>query len=223
MSITTGDPSHAPDDPSDDLQTKQSNALSSDTVFHILQTSRRRETIRYLLDTTGPVKMRDVAEHVAALEHETTVAKLDSTQRQRVYIPLYQSHLPTLDEEGIIDYNKTRGIIRPTDQLELFRPYLEIRSGSQSITESSEKNDTRAEQHNTILLLISTVVNILFASVVGGYAAISTTNIAPFLIAIIGAFVVMGTVFWTTTAGRSESKFSTDASNSQALNYSEKR
>ncbi|APX95633.1 hypothetical protein BB347_02835 [Natronorubrum daqingense] len=99
--------------------------LSQDEIFHILQTNRRRDAISYLVEKRGPVKMSDVAEYVAAREHGTTVEELTSTQRQRVYIPLYQSHLPKLDEKGIIDYNKPRGIVEPTDRISVFEPYLE--------------------------------------------------------------------------------------------------
>lgn len=103
----------------------ETTELSDDDIFHILQTNRRRESMRFLLEQDGPVKMRDVAEYVAAREHDTTVAELTSTQRQRVYIPLYQSHLPKLDKEGIIEYDKSRGIVRPTERLRVFEPYLE--------------------------------------------------------------------------------------------------
>ncbi|AHF98898.1 hypothetical protein HALLA_08515 [Halostagnicola larsenii XH-48] len=112
--------------------------LSRDAIFHLLQTSRRRETIRYLLEANGPVKMREVAEHVAAREHETTVEQLRSTERQRVYIPLYQSHLPKLDKNDVIDYDQSRGVISPGTHLELFRPYFEVspRSSDDSNAES---------------------------------------------------------------------------------------
>ncbi|WP_126661954.1 DUF7344 domain-containing protein [Haloterrigena salifodinae] len=127
MSVTDR-PVHPPNASASDpgeSDAEASAALSPDETFHILQTFRRRESIRYLLREDGPVKMRDVAEHVAAREHETTVAELTSAQRQRVYIPLYQSHLPKLDTAGVIEYDKPRGIVRPTERLESFRPYLE--------------------------------------------------------------------------------------------------
>ena len=105
---------------------EESSTLSQDDIFHLLQTNRRRDTIRYLLELDEEsVKMRDIAEHVAAREHETTVAELTSAQRQRVYIPLYQSHLPKLDKKGVIEYNKSRGIVRPTDRITIFQPHLE--------------------------------------------------------------------------------------------------
>ena len=99
--------------------------LSADEIFHILQNDRRRAVLRYLQGRTEPVRMRDVAEQVAAWEHDTTVEGLSSTQRQRVYIPLYQSHLPKLDEAGIIDYQQSRGIVERKPLADRFDPYLD--------------------------------------------------------------------------------------------------
>jgi hypothetical protein len=108
------------------LQSKDSvdpNPLSKDTIFHLLQVERRRLTLQYLQDRTDTVPMRDLAEQVAAWENETTVEQLSSTERQRTYIALYQTHLQKFDTEGIIEYDKDRGTIRRTsraDQLELY-------------------------------------------------------------------------------------------------------
>ncbi|MFC4436567.1 hypothetical protein ACFO3C_02535 [Halostagnicola sp. GCM10023398] len=69
--------------------------------------------------------MTELVEYVAAAECETATTEIPRNQYQRVYIPLYQSHLPKLDECGVIEYEKSRGLVRPTDRLEIFRPYLE--------------------------------------------------------------------------------------------------
>jgi hypothetical protein len=122
---TTNQPADVSDASDSESPTEETADLSLDDVFHILQTFRRREAIRYMLQAGDLVKMCDVAEHVAAKEHETTVKQLLSDERQRVYIPLYQSHLPKLDEAGIIDYDKPRGIVRPGECLEQFRQYLD--------------------------------------------------------------------------------------------------
>lgn len=99
--------------------------LSKDDVFHLLQNERRRQVLRYLRGVDEPVEMRDVAEQVAAWEHDTTVRQLTSTQRQRVYIALYQSHLPKLDDHGVIRYNQPRGIVEPTPLADEIAGYLE--------------------------------------------------------------------------------------------------
>jgi hypothetical protein len=98
--------------------------LSDSELFHLLHTSRRRKTIQYLLERGEPVYLSTLARNVAALEHETPTEKVTPEQYQRVYIPLYQAHLPKLDEAGVIKYDQSRGLIEPTEQLKIFHPYL---------------------------------------------------------------------------------------------------
>lgn len=100
------------------------DGLSMDDTFHILQNERRRRVLQYLSETEGPVDMRDIAEQVAAWEHETTVQQLTSDQRQRVYIALYQSHLPKLADFGIITYNRSRGVVERTPLADRIARYL---------------------------------------------------------------------------------------------------
>lgn len=94
-----------------DEQGSPDEELPVDEIFHILQNERRRMVLEYLQEADDSVRMRDVAEQVAAWENGTTVEELSSDERQRVYIPLYQSHLPKLDKAGIIDYQQNRGIV----------------------------------------------------------------------------------------------------------------
>lgn len=109
----------------DSIGTKE---LSDDKMFHLLQNERRRQVIRYLSDVEGTVSMRDIAEQVAAWEHDTSVQALKSDERQRVYIPLYQNHLPKLDEEGVIEYNQSRGTVKRTELADQLEQYLDTQS-----------------------------------------------------------------------------------------------
>ncbi|MEM4782053.1 MAG: hypothetical protein QXG03_10915 [Halalkalicoccus sp.] len=101
-------------------------SVSKDDLFHLLQNSRRRAVLRYFAahPDREEFDMRTIAEAIAAWENETTVEQLSSDQRQRVYIALYQSHLPKLDEYGVIEYNQSRGRIVPTALIAVFEPYL---------------------------------------------------------------------------------------------------
>lgn len=99
--------------------------LSKDQMFHLLSNQRRRDVLRYLAAHEGPVDMRDVAERVAAQEHDTTVKQLTSDERQRVYIALYQTHLPKLDDHGIIAYDQSRGVLERTERANQLDPYLD--------------------------------------------------------------------------------------------------
>ncbi|WP_137287804.1 DUF7344 domain-containing protein [Halorussus salinisoli] len=101
------------------------DSLTRDNIFHILQCRRRRLVLKYLQEHDTPAKMTDITEHIAAVEHDTTVAALKSQERQRVYIALYQSHLPKLDEEGVIEYQQNRGIVERTERTAAFDRYLD--------------------------------------------------------------------------------------------------
>ncbi|UPV76791.1 hypothetical protein M0R89_21615 (plasmid) [Halorussus limi] len=105
--------------------TETDDELTRDDIFHLLQCRRRRLVLKYLQEHDTPVKMTDITEKIAAVEHDTTVAALKSQERQRVYIALYQSHLPKLDEEGIIEYQQNRGIVERTDRTDAFDRYLD--------------------------------------------------------------------------------------------------
>ncbi len=116
------------------------DALSKDDTFHILQNERRRRVLQYLSDTEGTVDMRDIAEQVAAWEHDTTVQQLTSDQRQRVYIALYQSHLPKLADFDLITYNRNRGVVERTPLADQVTRYLQ---GSDDRSELGDRKNAR--------------------------------------------------------------------------------
>lgn len=139
-SVSTNDNTPEPigsEDPSDP-------ELSKDELFHLLQNQRRRRVLLYLQDTDSEVSMRDVAEQVAAWENDTTVKALSSDERQRVYIALYQSHLPKLDDSGVLSYNQQRGIIERTPLANQLDTYLNVDDETEDEESSAvdEKRDT---------------------------------------------------------------------------------
>lgn len=99
--------------------------LPIDQVFEILKNSRRREVLRYLDDGEGNVSLSDMAEHVAAIENDTTVRELSSTQRKRVYVGLYQSHLPKMDDVGVVNFDQNRGRIELENSADQLYEYLD--------------------------------------------------------------------------------------------------
>ncbi|QLD89419.1 hypothetical protein HWV07_10415 [Natronomonas salina] len=118
----------------------EQSTLEKDELFHLLKSERRRRALRYLLDAESePVRMRTLAEAVAAEEYDKSVDQLHTDERQRVYITLYQSHLPQLDRAGVIDYNQSRGQITTTPLIDEFEDYLETTTRTES---SSSTNDS---------------------------------------------------------------------------------
>ncbi|WP_266083210.1 DUF7344 domain-containing protein [Haladaptatus caseinilyticus] len=100
--------------------------LSRDQVFELLNSMRRRYAVHYLRRENCRVDFADVTNHVAAWEYNTTPTALLSEQRKRVYISLYQTHIPALANAGIIDYNPETGEIQPTSRIRVFDDYLNV-------------------------------------------------------------------------------------------------
>nr|WP_276277347.1 hypothetical protein [Halomicroarcula sp. SYNS111] len=98
---------------------------SLDLIFEILKNSRRREVIKYLRERDERVSLSDLAEHVAAVENGITTAELSSSQRKRVYVGLYQCHLPKMDDIGVVEFNQNRGHVELTDEAVHFEKYLD--------------------------------------------------------------------------------------------------
>lgn len=99
--------------------------LSLDNVFAILKNERRRRVLHYLRDEEQRVTLSDLAEHIAAIENDTSVQSITSSQRKRVYVGLYQCHLSKMDDMGIIDFNKDRGIVEIGDNAPQLFEYLD--------------------------------------------------------------------------------------------------
>lgn len=101
-------------DADEDVDTKEEQKgteLSLDLIFEVLKNQRRREVIRYLREHEQQVTLSDLAEHIAALENDTDIASITSSQRKRVYVGLYQCHLPKMADMDIVHFNQNRGIV----------------------------------------------------------------------------------------------------------------
>jgi DNA-binding transcriptional ArsR family regulator len=100
--------------------------LSKDDIFTVLSNERRRFVLRYLKDHGGTAEIRDLSQQVAAWENDVPIAKLNYKQRKRVYTSLHQTHLPKLDDTGIVEYDRDRKTVELTDRIETLDIYLEV-------------------------------------------------------------------------------------------------
>ncbi|WP_336338480.1 DUF7344 domain-containing protein [Haloarcula brevis] len=98
--------------------------LSRDQMFDILSSSRRRYTLYYLRQQKEPVQLTDLAEELAAWENDTTVEALSSQARKRVYVSLYQTHAPKLQEAGLITYDADTGEIALREDAPEVEPFV---------------------------------------------------------------------------------------------------
>jgi hypothetical protein len=105
--------------------TSEEQALPLDQTFELLKNQRRRYVLHYLESEDGPVSLSELAEQIAAWENDKEVRLISSSERKRVYVGLYQCHLPKMDDMDAISFNKPRGIIERGANAECLTPYLQ--------------------------------------------------------------------------------------------------
>ena len=77
-------------------------SVSLDVVFDILSNSRRRLILSHLQEVGGESTTSDLAEHIAAIENDKPQSELTSQERKRVYVGIYQTHLPKMDDAAVV-------------------------------------------------------------------------------------------------------------------------
>lgn len=98
------------------MSSSDSAALDSDQIFEILSSQRRRMVLYYLRQHDGSATMSDLADQIAAWENDAEIDELTSQERKRVYVSLYQTHLPKLANTDLVDYDAEEGDVRLTDR-----------------------------------------------------------------------------------------------------------
>ena len=98
--------------------------LDQNVVFDILSSARRRYAISILNRRDEPMQLTELAEEIAALEADTTVEDLTKQQRKRVYVSLYQTHVPKMEEVGIVSYDGDEGTVTLAGGVDAVDEYL---------------------------------------------------------------------------------------------------
>jgi DNA-binding transcriptional ArsR family regulator len=99
--------------------------LSTDDIFKTLSNRRRRYVLHYLRQSNDNVPMRVLSEQLAAWENGIEPSQVRPKARKRLYTALHQTHLPKMDQFGVVEYDKDRGIISLTDSMGQFDTYLD--------------------------------------------------------------------------------------------------
>lgn len=102
------------------------NALSEGKIYEILANRRRRETIRRLSTTAdgGPLSLRELSETIA--ERETGESPPPRTVRESVYNSLHQTHLPKLEDLGVVTYDRETHEVRLRERARDVNLYMEV-------------------------------------------------------------------------------------------------
>jgi hypothetical protein len=99
-------------------------SIPEQEVYTLLSNPRRLRTVDYLRRCPDAVSLRELSEIIATAESGKTPAP--RKVRATVYVSLHQTHLPKLDELGIVDYDCNRKQVRPLTPARQLGPYMDV-------------------------------------------------------------------------------------------------
>ncbi|MDZ7687585.1 MAG: hypothetical protein U5J64_02480 [Halobacteriales archaeon] len=154
--------------------------IPKEDAFEILKNRRRRDILHYLKQNGSEANVGEMAKQIAAWENDVSVDAVTSKQRKRLYTALYQSHLPKMDDVGILEYDQRRGTVNLTEEGAELDVYLEFVPG----------NDINWPQYYIALTAISSALVLVHYMGVYPFTMSSTTVTATILTAFgVSAFV----------------------------------
>lgn len=98
--------------------------LEPSEIHNVLRNERRRQAIKYLGQHDETLTVDELAKYIASLE--TGESQPPHDVRKSVYVSLHQTHLPKLDELGIVDYDLRSKELTLTDRAEEVEVYMEV-------------------------------------------------------------------------------------------------
>ncbi len=102
-------------------------ATDRDEVFSLLSNRRRRYALHACEAGQDALDVSELAEKVAAWEYGKDPDALSSDERKRVYTAMKQSHLPAMEDAGVVDYDgRTVSLTERGEDIEV---YMEVVSG----------------------------------------------------------------------------------------------
>ena len=165
---------------SEDEQSEESQeTLPKDVQYDILKNRRRRLVLGYLSEEEDPASLGTLSEHVAGIENDKHPRKLDSQERKRAYVGLYQCHLPRMHDAGVIDFNKDRGVVETGPHAEQLLPHVE----------EDEEDDQRLVQAYLLASLSGLGLYLLTQSPLVGVGWLGPTVLGGMLLVIAGISV----------------------------------
>lgn len=94
-----------------DVLEDHSADLSADTVYELLSDRRRRYFLECLAEHGYSLTLADLADEVAAREHDAHIADVPEEEVLRIYLTLYHQHVPKLDEADVVAYDQDGDLV----------------------------------------------------------------------------------------------------------------
>ena len=99
--------------------------ISDADVFEILSNRRRRFALHAIKRREEPIELSELSEQIAAWEMDTEPEQISYEDRRGVYMTLKTTHIPMMDERGVVEFEQQTKTVRSTDLLSKLDVYVE--------------------------------------------------------------------------------------------------
>lgn len=146
---------------------RESVDLSKDAVFRLLSNPRRRYVLYYLREQGGQARLEELTRSLAAWETDKSPAELEDADEKRVYVSLYQTHVPKLEEHGVVEYDTDSTVVSLTDAASQIDQYLTV-----------DRSALPWQAAYVVLATLAVVVTALVSLEVGPFAGVDPALVA---------------------------------------------
>lgn len=103
-----------------ELDPVQPIPLTQHEIHDLLSSDRRRLLLSILVDDRdGVARMSELSNDIARIENGVSQnEEITERQRKRVYVSLYQTHLPKLEMHGVVEWDQDPSIVRAREPAE---------------------------------------------------------------------------------------------------------
>ncbi len=102
----------------------QRSVLSEVEVYQVLSNARRREALAELWTQSEAFPLRELSERIAATESGERPAP--RAHRESVYNTLHQTHLPKMDDLGLVVYDPDRKLVSARPEARHLGRYMDV-------------------------------------------------------------------------------------------------
>lgn len=161
---------------------RRTGDVSRAELFDSLCNVRRLHILDYLSDRGPEAELGTLVEHVAAAEYEKEASAVSRSERRRVYVSLYQTHLPKLEEQGLVEWDRDANRIT-----------LVARGSVDAVLDTDEPTVTPWHRYYLGLAVAS---GLLFALVLSDLQPFSSVAPQHYALAFVLAFLVLSVAQW---------------------------
>lgn len=100
-----------------------------DVVFDLLANQRRRRVLAALKGDDRRLTLNDLTKEIAVQESEALITDIPGDDVYDIFLSLQHTHVPKLAALELVEYDRKRNIVEPTDRLGSLEPQLSIAIG----------------------------------------------------------------------------------------------